>query len=83
MLLKHFPGGEGDPTQVVVNAEKIEAVTAALTGAPGVSSVTPALDGLPIPGQPAPEVKIVDNRAILNLTLDAAPDSVEAGNQIP
>jgi putative drug exporter of the RND superfamily len=83
LLLKHFPGGEGDPTQVVVNAEKIEAVTAALTGAPGVSSVTPALDGLPIPGQPAPEVKIVDNRAILNVTLDAAPDSVEAGNQIP
>lgn len=83
LLLKHFPGGEGDPTQVVVNAEKIEAVTAALTGAPGVSSVTPALDGLPIPGQPVPEVKIVDNRAILNVTLDAAPDSVEAGNQIP
>jgi RND superfamily putative drug exporter len=83
LLLKHFPGGEGDPTQVVVNAEKIEAVTAALTGASGVSSVTPALDGLPIPGQPVPEVKIVDNRAILNVTLDAAPDSVEAGNQIP
>ena len=83
LLLKHFPGGEGDPTQVVVNAEKIEAVTAALTGAPGVSSITPALDGIPIPGQPVPEVKIVDNRAILNVTLDAAPDSVEAGNQIP
>jgi RND superfamily putative drug exporter len=83
LLLKHFPGGEGDPTQVVVSADKIDAVTAALTGAPGVSSITPALDGLPIPGKPAPEVKIVDNRAILNVTLDAAPDSVEAGNDIP
>jgi putative drug exporter of the RND superfamily len=83
LLLKHFPGGEGDPTQVVVSADKIEAVTAALTGAPGVSSIAPALDGLPIPGQPAPEVKIVDNKAILNVTLDAAPDSVEAGNDIP
>ena len=83
LLLKHFPGGEGDPTQVVVSADKIEAVTAALTGAPGVSSITPALDGLPIPGQPMPEVKIVDNKAILNVTLDAAPDSVEAGNDIP
>ena len=83
LLLKHFPGGEGDPTQVVVSADKIEAVTAALTGAPGVSSITPALDGLPIPGQPVPEVKIVDNKAILNVTLDAAPDSVEAGNDIP
>jgi RND superfamily putative drug exporter len=83
LLLKHFPGGEGDPTQVVVSADKIDAVTAALTGAPGVSSITPALDGLPIPGQPVPEVKIVDNRAILNVTLDAAPDSVEAGNDVP
>ena len=83
LLLKHFPGGEGDPTQVVVSADKIDAVTAALTGAPGVSSITPALDGLPIPGKPAPEVKIVDNRAILNVTLDAAPDSVEAGNDVP
>ena len=83
LLLKHFPGGEGDPTQVVVSADKIEAVTTALTGAPGVSSITPALDGLPIPGQPVPEVKIVDNKVILNVTLDAAPDSVEAGNDIP
>ena len=83
LLLKHFPGGEGDPTQVVVSADKIEAVTAALTGAPGVSSITPALDGLPIPGKPAPVVKIVDNKAILNVTLDTAPDSVEAGNDIP
>ena len=83
LLLKHFPGGEGDPTQVVVSADKIEAVTAALTGAPGVSSITPALDGLPIPGKPAPAVKIVDNKAILNVTLDTAPDSVEAGNDIP
>jgi len=83
LLLKHFPGGEGDPTQVVVSADKIDAVTAALTGAPGVSSITPALDGLPIPGQPMPEVKIVENKAILNVTLDAAPDSVEAGNDIP
>ena len=83
LLLKHFPGGEGDPTQVVVSADKIEAVTAALSGAPGVSSITPMLDGLPIPGEPAPSVKIVDNRAILNVTLDKAPDSVEAGNDVP
>jgi RND superfamily putative drug exporter len=83
LLLKHFPGGEGDPTQVVVSADKIEAVTTALTGAPGVSTITPMLDGLPIPGKPAPEVKIVNNRAILNVTLDKAPDSVEAGNDVP
>ncbi|CAN2204307.1 Membrane transport protein MMPL domain containing protein [Candidatus Nanopelagicaceae bacterium] len=83
LLLKHFPGGEGDPTQVVVSADKIEAVTTALTGAPGVSTITPMMDGLPIPGKPAPAVKIVNNRAILNVTLDKAPDSVEAGNDVP
>jgi len=83
LLLKHFPGGEGDPTQIVVAVDKIEAVSAAVKGAPGVTDVTPLLDGFAIPGQPLPKVKIVDNKAILNVTLDKAPDSVEAGNDIP
>jgi RND superfamily putative drug exporter len=83
LLLKHFPGGEGDPTQVVVSADKIEEVTKALTGAPGVSTIAPLVDGVAIPGKPAPAVKIVNNRAILNVTLDKAPDSVEAGNDVP
>jgi RND superfamily putative drug exporter len=83
LLLKHFPGGEGDPTQIVVAADKIDAVTAAIKGAPGVTDVTPLLDGFAMPGQPLPKVKIVENKAILNVTLDKAPDSVEAGNDIP
>ena len=83
LLTKHFPGGEGDPTQVVVNVDKIGAVSAALKSAPGVTDVSPQLDGIPVPGQPLPAVKVVGNRAILNVTLDKAPDSVEAGNDIP
>jgi RND superfamily putative drug exporter len=83
LLTKHFPGGEGDPTQVVVNVNKVGAVTAALKNAPGVTDVTPQLDGIPVPGQPLPAMKIVGDRAILNVTLDKAPDSVEAGNDIP
>jgi RND superfamily putative drug exporter len=83
LLEKHFPGGQGDPTQVVISADKIAAVTAAIRNAPGVTDVSPQLDGFPAPGQPAPAVKIVDNRAILNVTLNKAPDSVEAGNDIP
>ena len=83
LLLQHFPGGQGDPTQVVVSASRIQAVTAALKNAPGVTDVTPQLDGLPIPGKPLPQIKIVNNRAILNLTLDKAPDSVDAGRDIP
>ncbi|CAN2202518.1 Membrane transport protein MMPL domain containing protein [Candidatus Nanopelagicaceae bacterium] len=83
LLTKHFPGGEGDPTQVVVNVDKVGAVTAALKNAPGVTDVTPQLAGIPVPGQPLPAMKVVGNRAILNVTLDKAPDSVEAGNDIP
>jgi len=83
LLVKHFPGGQGDPTQVVINAEKIAAVTAAVKGAPGVTNVVPTLDGIPMPGEPLPPVKIVNGKAILNLTLDKAPDSVEAGNEVP
>ena len=83
LLTKHFPGGEGDPTQVVVALDKVGAVTAALKNAPGVTNISPQLDGIPIPGQPLPAMKVVNNRAILNLTLDKAPDSVEAGNDIP
>ena len=41
------------------------------------------LESMPIPGQPLPAVKIVNGKAILNVTLDKAPDSVEAGNDIP
>ncbi len=83
LLETHFPGGEGDPTQVVVDVNKIAAVTAAIKNAPGVTDVTPMLDGMEIPGQPTPEIKIVNGRAILNVTLNKVPDSVEAGNDIP
>ena len=83
LLVKHFPGGEGDPTQIVVAVDKLEAVSDAVENAPGVASVTPMLDGIPMPGQPMPGIKTVNGRAILNVTLDKAPDSVEAGNDIP
>jgi len=83
LLETHFPGGEGDPTQIVVDVNKIAAVTSAIKNAPGVTNVTPMLDGIEIPGQPAPETKIVNGLAILNVTLDKVPDSVEAGNDIP
>jgi putative drug exporter of the RND superfamily len=83
LLVTHFPGGEGDPTQIVVNVDRIGAVTAAVQNAPGVTTVVPALDGFAAPGQPTPPVKVVNGKAILNVTLDKAPDSVEASNDIP
>ena len=83
LLEKHFPGGQGDPTQIVVAADKIGAVTSAVKNASGVTEVVPMLTGFPVDGGPTPEVKVVNGRAILNVTLDKAPDSVEAGNDIP
>lgn len=77
LLVKHFPGGEGDPTQIVVAVDKIDAVSAAVKTAPGVTQVSPLLDPM------TQSTKIVNNKAILNLILDKAPDSVEAGNDIP
>lgn len=83
LLETHFPGGQGDPTQIVVAASKIEAVTAAVKSAKGVTEIVPMRDGFAIPGAPLPPIKIVDGKAILEVTLDKAPDSVEAGEDIP
>jgi RND superfamily putative drug exporter len=82
-LETHFPGGQGDPTQVVFSASKIDQMAAALKSAPGVTEITPQLAGLTIPGQPLPDVAEVNGKVILNLTLNRAPDSVEAGNDVP
>jgi RND superfamily putative drug exporter len=77
LLLKHFPGGEGDPTQIVTSAAKGDAVIAAVRKAEGVSEVAYAVDPL------TQNVKIVGGKVIVNATLDQAPDSVEAGEYIP
>jgi len=82
-LETHFPGGQGDPTQVVFSAARLDQMSTALKGAPGVSEVSPQLDGLVLPGQPVPQIAEVNGKVILNLTLDKAPDSVEAGNDVP
>jgi RND superfamily putative drug exporter len=83
LLLTHFPGGEGDPTQIVVNVDKLDAVAAAVKNAPGVTSVSPLLDGFTVPDGPVPAIKVVNSKAILNVVLEKAPDSVEASNDIP
>jgi RND superfamily putative drug exporter len=78
LLETHFPGGEGDPTQIVVSADKIESVADRVLTAPGVTSVVPQMD------RANPTVmQVVGGKAILNVTLNNAPDSVEAGNDIP
>ena len=77
LLLKHFPGGEGDPTQIVAAAGKGDAVIAAVRQVKGVSEVAYAIDPI------TQNVKNVGGKVIINATLDRAPDSVEAGAYIP
>jgi RND superfamily putative drug exporter len=77
LLLTHFPGGEGDPTQIVTSAAKGDAVIAAVREVNGVSEVAYAVDPI------TQNVKIVGGKVIVNATLDQAPDSVEAGEYIP
>jgi RND superfamily putative drug exporter len=76
LLLKHFPGGEGDPTQIVASQGKADAVINAVSKIKGVSEVSYAVDPL------TQNVKVVGGKVIINATLDQAPDSVEAGKYI-
>ena len=76
LLLKHFPGGEGDPTQIVVSQGKADAVINAVSKVKGVSEVAYAVDPL------TQNVKVVGGKVIINATLDQAPDSVEAGEYV-
>jgi RND superfamily putative drug exporter len=83
LLGEHFPGGSGQPTEVVVREELINPVTAALMNVEGVSSVEPTRVTQAIPGQPLSAVKVVEGKVILNATLALNPDSVEARDVIP
>jgi RND superfamily putative drug exporter len=82
-LLKHFPGGQGQPTQVVVKEAIAPAAIAKLRSNPGVDSVETMVMGFAVPGQPLPPAKVVDGNMLLNVTLKYAPDSEEAIALIP
>jgi len=75
LLLNHFPGGEGDPTKVVLKNELIPAVSEKLRGVEGVATVAPEVN--------AGGVIVKDGLSILNVTLAAAPDSRQARDRIP
>jgi RND superfamily putative drug exporter len=83
LLGEHFPGGSGQPTEVVVREELVGPVSAALMSVSGVSSVEPMRLTPTIPGQPPAAIKVVDGKVILNATLALNPDSVEARDVIP
>jgi RND superfamily putative drug exporter len=78
LLLEHFPGGQNQPTQVIVSQDKAEAVAAALMSVNGVASVVPEIKD---PANPTP--KVINGKIVLDATLTAPADSNEARALIP
>lgn len=83
LLLKHFPGGQGQPTEVVVKESRLADATRALLALDGVATVEPMRVSIPLPGQPLPKILVVDGLVVLNATLSQAPDSVKARESVP
>ena len=83
LLLKHFPGGQGQPTQVIVKEALVSKVSSALLATKGVSSVSPIFVAIPVAGQPLPAIKVIKGLVMLNATLTMSPDSVAARELIP
>ena len=83
LLAQHFPGGSGQPTEVVVLEKDTDAITKVLLQVPGVASVDVMRTTQTAPGQPLAPVKVVDGKVIINATLSLNPDSVEARDVIP
>ena len=75
LLENHFPGGEGDPTKIILKNELIPAVSAKLQSVAGVTAVAPEAN--------AAGVIVKDGLSILNVTLSTAPDSRESRDRIP
>ncbi len=82
-LSNYFPGGQGQPAQIIVPVAKADEAIAALKSIKGVISVVPTLDGPVIPGQPLPATKIADGKILLNATLDVAADSLAGRAMVP
>ena len=77
-LTTYFPGGQGQPTQVVVSTDKAQAVTDKIQTIKGISTVAP---------QPVsisdPSAKVVDGKEILDVTLAYGPDTAAAIKLVP
>lgn len=83
LLLKHFPGGQGDPTLVIVKVAESKQIAATLLGLKEVTAVQPFQDPGAATSSSEAGGKVVGGRMILQATLSQAPDSVGARESIP
>ncbi|TQJ85894.1 MMPL family transporter [Streptomyces sp. SLBN-31] len=77
-LAQHFPGGSGNPTVVIANADRVDRVLAAARGTEGVASAA----GVTASGRPGGAPKVVDGRARVDVTLNSAADSDNAKDTV-
>ncbi|GAA2458432.1 MMPL family transporter [Streptomyces glaucus] len=78
-LVRHFPGGSGNPVVVIADAGRLERVVAAARRTPGVASAASVTrSGRPGGGPPL----VVDGRVRVDVTLRSAADSDAARDTV-
>ena len=97
VLAEHFPGGSGDPANVLVDQARLQEVSDVLLASDGVSSLSVlatdspsgsapvTADGIqPLgpPGTPAPEPTVNNGQVLLQATLTDPADTPEAEDTV-
>ncbi|GAA5184150.1 MMPL family transporter [Rugosimonospora acidiphila] len=75
VLSEHFPAGAGSPVEVIFQADHLQAVLAAVRGIPGVAQAAPFTGQQAGPGAQAGPPKVAGGLALVDATLNEAPDS--------
>jgi RND superfamily putative drug exporter len=78
LLLQHFPGGQSQPTQILVSADKAQAVLQAVKSVDNVAEAT--IESAP--NDPT-AIKVVAGKVVIDATLAVPADSSEARELVP
>ncbi|MFC8347485.1 MMPL family transporter [Streptomyces sp. NPDC057280] len=77
-LVRHFPGGSGNPTVVIADAERLDRVVDTARATKGVAAAA----GVTGNGQPGGTPLVVDGRVRIDVTLASAADSDAAKDTV-
>jgi putative drug exporter of the RND superfamily len=83
VISRHFSDASATPVLVVAAGDRVDAVVRTANEVPGVRKATAYVDPLEAldrhnAGQPPPPPKLVDGQVLVDVTIDAAPDSPRA-----
>ncbi|MET7453368.1 MMPL family transporter [Streptomyces sp. NPDC005574] len=77
-LAEHFPGGSGNPTVVIADADRLDRVVATARSTKGVAAAAPVTGS----GRPGGAPLVVGGRARVDVTLRSAADSDAAKDTV-